>query len=84
MWSPIVTLAWLISFLCPAVLSVALSSEYLTPEVPWKKRGLPPYVEPGCVNGPSSRACWKGGFSIFTNVDTKWPSTGKLVKVVTL
>ncbi|KAH7054542.1 putative multicopper oxidase, type 1 [Macrophomina phaseolina] len=32
-----------------------------------------------CTWGPSSRGCWKNGFSIATDFDTKWPSTGKTV-----
>ncbi|KAK8168673.1 laccase-1 precursor [Phyllosticta citrichinensis] len=30
-----------------------------------------------CTNGPTSRACWGGGFSIATDFDTKHPTTGK-------
>lgn len=33
-----------------------------------------------CTFGPSSRGCWRNGFSIATDFDTKWPTTGKTVK----
>lgn len=33
-----------------------------------------------CTHGPSSRGCWQGEFSIYTDMDLKWPSTGKTVK----
>jgi FtsP/CotA-like multicopper oxidase with cupredoxin domain len=29
-----------------------------------------------CTNGPSTRNCWKNGFSVATNSDTKFPDTG--------
>lgn len=32
-----------------------------------------------CTNGPTSRSCWSGGFSLDTDFDTKWPTTGRTV-----
>ncbi|KAK3669926.1 laccase, multicopper oxidase, benzenediol:oxygen oxidorectuctase [Recurvomyces mirabilis] len=32
-----------------------------------------------CTNGPTSRACWKNGYSIATDFDQKFPTTGKTV-----
>lgn len=32
-----------------------------------------------CTNGPTSRGCWSGAFSIDTDFDDDWPSTGKVV-----
>jgi hypothetical protein len=34
----------------------------------------------GCENGPESRDCWSGGFSIDTDSEEEWPNTGKTVK----
>jgi FtsP/CotA-like multicopper oxidase with cupredoxin domain len=33
---------------------------------------------PGCVNGPSCRACW-GDFNVATDSEEVWPKTGKTV-----
>ena len=33
--------------------------------------------DPTCVNSPTSRACWSDGFSIATDFDAKWPTTGR-------
>lgn len=32
-----------------------------------------------CTNSPTSRGCWSGGFSIDTDFDDDWPSTGNVV-----
>jgi len=32
-----------------------------------------------CVNGPTTRACWKNGYSIATDFDKKFPTTGNTV-----
>lgn len=32
-----------------------------------------------CTNGPTARGCWSGRFSIDTDFDDDWPSTGKVV-----
>jgi hypothetical protein len=29
-----------------------------------------------CTNGPTTRNCWKSGYSVATNSDTKFPDTG--------
>ncbi|THY30985.1 hypothetical protein D6D01_03040 [Aureobasidium pullulans] len=49
--------------------SVAGSATTLTPDD----------ADTECTNGPHSRACWGGGFSIATDFDQKWPDTGKTV-----
>ncbi|KAK5706208.1 laccase, multicopper oxidase, benzenediol:oxygen oxidorectuctase [Elasticomyces elasticus] len=36
-------------------------------------------ADAACTNGPSSRACWKNGYSIATDFDQKFPTTGKTV-----
>lgn len=33
-------------------------------------------ADPGCTNGPNTRACWSDGYSIATNYDSNWPVTG--------
>ena len=35
--------------------------------------------DPQCTNGPTSRNCWTGGYSIATDFDQKHPNTGKTV-----
>jgi hypothetical protein len=39
-----------------------------------------PRQDGACTNGPASRGCWGGRFSIATNYDADWPNTGKVVK----
>ncbi|OQO04135.1 hypothetical protein B0A48_10745 [Cryoendolithus antarcticus] len=34
---------------------------------------------PTCTNGPTTRNCWQGTFSIDTDFDTNWPTTGRTV-----
>jgi len=36
-------------------------------------------ADPSCTNGPNARSCWGGGYSISTDFDEKWPTTGKTV-----
>ena len=31
-----------------------------------------------CVHGPESRQCWSSGYSIQTDFDAQWPTTGQL------
>jgi hypothetical protein len=38
-------------------------------------------ADPACTNGPLSRGCWAGGFSISTDYEAKYPNTGKVVEV---
>lgn len=33
-----------------------------------------------CTNSPTSRNCWKDGYSVATDFDEKWPTTGRTVK----
>ena len=35
--------------------------------------------DPSCTNGPLTRACWKNGYSIATDFDLKFPTTGNIV-----
>lgn len=32
--------------------------------------------DPSCTNGPTSRNCWSPGYSVDTDFDQKWPTTG--------
>lgn len=44
---------------------------------------IPTLVErqdPQCTNGPKTRACWKNGYSIATDFDKKFPTTGNVVQ----
>ena len=34
-----------------------------------------------CTNSATSRNCWASGYSVATDFDAKWPSTGKVVPV---
>ncbi len=34
-----------------------------------------------CSNGPLTRNCWASGYSVATDFDAKWPTTGKTVSV---
>ena len=34
-----------------------------------------------CTNGPLTRNCWASGYSVATDFDAKWPTTGKTVSV---
>lgn len=38
-------------------------------------------ADASCTNGPNTRACWNGGYSIATDFDQKHPSTGNTVTV---
>ena len=29
-----------------------------------------------CTNGPNTRSCWSNGYSVATDFDAKWPTTG--------
>jgi hypothetical protein len=40
-----------------------------------------PVADSSCSNGPLTRACWAPGYSIVTDFDAKWPTTGKTVYV---
>lgn len=35
--------------------------------------------DPQCTHGPNTRACWSDGYSIDTDFDKKWPTTGNTV-----
>ncbi len=37
-----------------------------------------------CTNGPLTRNCWASGYSVATDFDAKWPTTGKTVSVSSL
>jgi len=36
-------------------------------------------ADSACSNGPLTRSCWASGYSIATDFDAKWPTTGKTV-----
>lgn len=73
--------ASLVSILLPYATALAL------PDIPWKESGISAIhkrqygYNTGCENGPQSRGCWTGEFSIDTDMDLHWPNTGKTVKV---
>jgi len=85
----IARVAGVLALLCRPLLSVALPSYDLAPEVPWKRSGLFDLVGrghdnknyDGCVHGPKARTCWGGDLNVDTDMDFKWPDTGKTVKV---
>lgn len=35
-----------------------------------------PVADSSCSNGPLTRSCWSNGYSIATDFDQKWPTTG--------
>ena len=37
-----------------------------------------------CTHDAEHRTCWDGGYSVSTDFDKKWPTTGKTVHVRTL
>lgn len=87
MLSSIAQTAGLVALLSPLSLAAALPAEVLeqrTPEVPWKQSGINEVYRrdgypTGCMNGPSSRNCWDGTYSVDTDFDLDWPDTGKTV-----
>lgn len=36
-------------------------------------------ADSACTNGPNTRSCWKNGYSVATDFDQKFPTTGKTV-----
>ncbi|ORY12815.1 putative multicopper oxidase, type 1 [Clohesyomyces aquaticus] len=36
-------------------------------------------ADAACTNGPLTRNCWSNGYSVATDFDAKWPTTGKTV-----
>ena len=72
--------------LCCLAFRVAIASELPQGkrQEPNTKRPTPPPplpVNPFCINGPSTRQCWGGGYSITTDSETQWPVTGRTVSV---
>lgn len=52
------------------------------PKIPWSNIPRPGFgnvTNPNCFNGPTTRQCWGGGYSINTNIETTWPNTGRIV-----
>jgi hypothetical protein len=81
--------ATVLGLLLPSVTSFAVPAERFAPrvpEVPWKENGLwsghkrRDSYNTSCNHGPQSRGCWSGGYSIDTDMDLQWPTTGKTVK----
>ncbi|KAF2400757.1 hypothetical protein EJ06DRAFT_542895 [Trichodelitschia bisporula] len=56
----------------------ALCSELQTPTSSTSATATPK-TDSNCANGPLTRGCWGNGFSISTDFDTKWPTTGRTV-----
>ncbi|KAF2194460.1 multicopper oxidase [Zopfia rhizophila CBS 207.26] len=74
--------AGFLALVCPTILSAALPSEPLAPTVPWKSDGIYQHNKGrdyGCSHGRKSRNCWSDGFNVETDMDEKWPDTGKMV-----
>src|SRR6266567_1788900 len=36
-------------------------------------------ADSACTNGPLTRHCWSNGYSVATDFDAKWPTTGRTV-----
>lgn len=64
-------LATLVSFASAAVVPASRISESDLNELNIR--------DTACTNGPYTRACWKNGYSIATDFDQKFPTTGKTV-----
>ncbi|KAF2660090.1 multicopper oxidase [Lophiostoma macrostomum CBS 122681] len=86
MFSSIAKAAGLVALLSTPSLAVALPAEVIarTPDVPWKRTGVSDVhrrqgYPTGCTNGPTSRDCWDGDFTVSTDQDISWPDTGKTV-----
>lgn len=78
-----------LSLLLPSIVFAAVPAERFVPrvpEVPWKESGIYSRTRrsygynASCYHGPQSRGCWYGDYSIDTDMDFKWPTTGKTVK----
>ena len=77
------------------LLQTSLSYELPPSHILWGADGPPPESSTGlatrdleledrdtaCVNAPLTRNCWSSGYSVATDFDAKWPSTGKTVSV---
>lgn len=74
MFTSIASAGYFLALLSSTALSAALPSL----SVPWKKDGIFAR-DSACSNGPFTRSCWEGGFSVDTDMDVKWPNTGKIV-----
>lgn len=37
------------------------------------------WAQNNCENGPQSRSCWTGDFTVETDSEERWPNTGKTV-----
>ncbi|KAK1091678.1 laccase, multicopper oxidase, benzenediol:oxygen oxidorectuctase [Friedmanniomyces endolithicus] len=60
----------------------ALTTAAVVPAEPIEKRATSTtsrVADAACTNGPNTRACWKNGYSIATDFDQKFPTTGKTV-----
>lgn len=57
----------------------SLASAATLPAVPENTLQERQTKDSACTNGPFSRACWKNGYSIATDFDQKFPTTGKTV-----
>ena len=57
----------------------SLASAAAVPAIPEHSLQERQTKDSACTNGPFTRACWKDGFSIATDFDQKFPTTGKTV-----
>ncbi|KAK0940481.1 laccase, multicopper oxidase, benzenediol:oxygen oxidorectuctase [Friedmanniomyces endolithicus] len=60
----------------------ALTTAAVVPAEPIEKRATSTtsrVADAACTNGPNTRACWKNGYSIATDFDQKFPTTGNTV-----
>jgi FtsP/CotA-like multicopper oxidase with cupredoxin domain len=57
----------------------SLASAAAVPAIPESSLQERQTKDSACTNGPFSRACWKDGYSIATDFDQKFPTTGKTV-----
>lgn len=57
----------------------SLASAAAVPAIPEHSLQERQTKDSACTNGPFSRACWKNGFSIATDFDQKFPTTGNTV-----
>ena len=58
----------------PAATLLPVTKRQLSPD-PVEER------DTACTNSPTSRSCWQSGYSVATDFDKKWPTTGKTVSV---
>ena len=63
-------------------LGVALKPKSISTEIAPETADLEER-DTACTNTPLTRNCWAGGYSVATDFDSKWPTTGRTVSVST-